>query len=292
MEGLNRIEGLAHPTVSVPSSRTHGLRTVRGVLQDPRTIQIAAQGTFLLLELAWLDIGPYPAQAATFVLTALAMEFARSRIARVPINWMSALSAGLSLSLLLRTADPLLWVAAGVLAIGSKYVLRVRGKHLFNPSAFAIVALLMTTDQVWVSPGQWGTTIWLIALAGTFGGLVLTRVARIDLSATFLATFFALLLWRAWRLGDPWAIPLHQIQSGGLLIFAMFMITDPRSTPDSRIGRMVFGAAIAALAHVFLFRWQVREGVFYALIAISCLTPVFDRVWPAPRFAWPKHSRG
>ena len=47
-------------------------------------------------------------------------------------------------------------MAAPVLAIGSKFLFRVRGKHLFNPAAFAIVALLLTSDEVWVSPGQWG----------------------------------------------------------------------------------------------------------------------------------------
>lgn len=260
----------------------------RGVARDPRTIQIAAQSAFLVLETVWLDFGPAIPQAATFVVTALLMELARARLTRTPLNWKSALSTGLSLSLLLRTQAPLLWVAAAVLAIGSKFLIRIGGKHLFNPSAFAIVALLLATNSVWVSPGLWGTAIWLTALAGTLGGLILTRVARLDLALTFLTSHMALLLARAWYLGDPLTIPLHQIQSGGLLIFALFMITDPRSTPDSRTGRILFATAIAVLAHVFLFRWQIREGVFYALVLVSCATPIIDRFWPAPRFAWPQ----
>ena len=260
----------------------------RGVARDPRTIQIAAQSAFLVLETVWLDFGPAIPQAATFVVTALLMELARARLTGTPLNWKSALSTGLSLSLLLRTQAPLLWVAAAVLAIGSKFLIRIGGKHLFNPSAFAIVALLLATNSVWVSPGLWGTAIWLTALAGTLGGLILTRVARLDLALTFLTSHMALLLARAWYLGDPLAIPLHQIQSGGLLIFALFMITDPRSTPDSRTGRILFATAIAVLAHVFLFHWQIREGVFYALVLVSCATPIIDRFWPAPRFAWPQ----
>lgn len=268
------------------------MSTIRGAFEDPRHIQIAAQSTFLVLETVWFDFGPSLPQAATFVGMALVLELARARLLRAPVNWKSALSTGLSLSLLLRTQAPLLWIAAAVLAIGSKYLIRLGGKHLFNPSAFAIVALLLATDSVWVSPGLWGTAIWVIALAGTLGGLVLTRVARVDLAVTFLASHMGLLLMRAWYLGDPLAIPLHQIQSGGLLIFSLFMITDPRSTPDSRAGRMVFAAAVAVLAHLFLFRWQVREGVFYALVLVSCGTPIIDRLWPAPRFAWPKIAGG
>jgi enediyne biosynthesis protein E5 len=269
-----------------------GPAAIAAAFTDPRHIQIAAQTSFLVLETLWLDFGPSLAQVATMILAAQLMEWLRARLAGAPANWKSALSTGLSLSLLLRSGSPVLWAGAAVLAVGSKYVFRSGGKHIFNPSAFAIVALLLMTDRVWVSPGQWGTTFWLAALAGSFGGLVLTRVARLDLALGFLGSHLALLLARAWYLGDPWTIPLHQIQSGGLLIFALFMITDPRSTPDSRIGRMVFAALIAVVAHAFLFRWQVREGVFYALVLVSCLTPIIDRIWPGSRFSWPGAKGG
>lgn len=254
---------------------------------DPRYGQIAAQTTLLLLELFWLDFGPSPLQAAVFIAGTQAMEAARARLAGDAVNWKSALSTGLSLSLLLRTHDPLLWIAACVLAMGSKFVIRVNRKHLFNPSAFAIVVLLLS-GQVWVSPGQWGTVLWLVALAGSMGCLILTRVARLDISLAFFVTHAALLFFRAWNLGDPPEIPLHQLQSGSVLIFGLFMLTDPRSTPDSRIGRLVFGALVAALAHQLMFRWQIREGVFHALILVSCATPLLDRIWPGERFAWSK----
>ena len=148
---------------------------------DPRLIQIAAQTTFLVLVTTWLDFGPSLPQIATLITTAMICELARSHVRREALNWKSALSSALSLSLLLRTANPLLWVAAAFLAIASKALIRSGGTHLFNPSAFAIVFLLLTTDQVWVSPGQWGTTIWLIGIAGTLGALVLTRVARVEI---------------------------------------------------------------------------------------------------------------
>jgi Na+-translocating ferredoxin:NAD+ oxidoreductase RnfD subunit len=94
------------------------------------------------------------------------------------------------------------------------------------------------------------------------------------------------LLTRALILGDPLAIPLHQMQAGGLLIFSFFMITDPRSTPDSAIGRALFVIAVAALAYWLQSRWQMREGLFFALACVSPLTPLLDRLWPRPRFQW------
>ena len=253
---------------------------------DPRYGQMTAQATLLALVLFWLDFGPSPLQASVYLTIALAMEGLRAWWTGTAFNWKSAVSTGLSLSLLLRTHEPWLWMAAAVIAMGSKFLVRVNGKHLFNPSAFAIAVFLLTSDQVWVSPGQWGTRLWLIALAGSMGCLILSRVARLDIFLAFLATHTALLLARAWTLGDPLAIPLHQVQSGSILIFSLFMITDPRSTPDSRAGRLLFGAAVAVVAHWLLFRWQVREGVFHALILISCATPLIDRFLPGPRFDW------
>lgn len=253
---------------------------------DPRYGQMTAQATLLALVLFWLDFGPSPSQVSVYLTMALGLEGMRAWWTGTAFNWKSAVSTGLSLSLLLRTHEPLLWMAAAAIAMGSKFLIRVNGKHLFNPSAFAIAVLLLTSDQVWVSPGQWGTLLWLIALAGSMGCLILSRVARLDISLAFLATHTALLLARAWTLGDPLAIPLHQLQSGSILIFSLFMITDPRSTPDSRAGRVLFGAAVAVAAHWLLFRWQVREGVFHALILVSCATPLIDRFLPGSRFQW------
>ena len=259
---------------------------------DPRYGQMAAQSMLLLIELVWLDFGPSPLQAAVYIVTAQLTETARATWSGTEPNWKSAASTGLSLSLLLRTHNPVLWAGASVIAMASKYLIRSNGKHLFNPSAFAIVVLLPATSQVWVSPGQWGTQLWLLALAGSMGCLILSRVARLDIAFAFLSCHAALLLFRAWSLGDPLAIPLHQVQSGALLIFALFMLTDPRSTPDSRTGRLLFGAATAGTGHVLLFRFQIREGLLFALIMVSCATPLIDRLWPGTRFAWPRHEEG
>lgn len=253
---------------------------------DERFGQIAAQSVLLLVVLTSIDFGPSPAQIATCLLVPLAMEAAHARATGAPANWKSALPTGLSLCLLLRSHDPAIWVAAGVLAMGSKYLLRVNGKHVFNPSAFAIVVLLLAAPDVWVSPGQWGTRLWLAVLAGAMATTVLVRVARWDIALAFLIGHLALLLARAWWLGDPLAIPLHQMQSGSVLIFALFMLTDPRSTPDSRTGRVLFAGAVAAVAHILMFRFQVREGLFYALILVSCFTPLLDRILPGTRFVW------
>ena len=161
---------------------------------------------------------------------------------------------------------------------------------IFNPATFAIVSLLLLSPDVWVSPGQWGQSTWLVLLLVCAGGLVLQRAERADTALAFLSCYAALLCWRAWSLGDPLAIPLNQLQSGALLLFSFFMITDPRSTPNRRLGRIMFAASVALVAHWLQFHWQLRPALFYALAALSPLTPVIDWLLPAARSAWQRQS--
>jgi len=93
------------------------------------------------------------------------------------------------------------------------------------------VVLLFTSNDVWISPGQWGSAVWFVALLSFFAILVLHAARRSDMALFFLGSHAALLLARAYWLGDPLAIPLHQLQSGSLLIFAFFMISDPAPRP-------------------------------------------------------------
>jgi Na+-transporting NADH:ubiquinone oxidoreductase subunit NqrB len=186
----------------------------------------------------------------------------------------------------LRAQAPWLFALAGVVAISSKVLLRFDGKHLFNPAGFAIVVLLLANTGIWISPGQWGAELWFAALAGFLAIVVLQAARRADIAIFFLSSHAALLGARALWLGDPLAIPLHQMQSGSLLIFAFFMISDPRTSPNSRLGRFAFAFAVAALGHYLAFYMQIRPALYFALIALSPLTLVIDRVLPAPRFAW------
>jgi Na+-transporting NADH:ubiquinone oxidoreductase subunit NqrB len=258
----------------------------RHIWADARHAQIAALASLLAINIAAIDFGATPLASALAVASCLLTQAVASRCLNIPFDWRSPTITGLSLSLLLRAQSPWLFALAGVLAIGSKFLLRVDGKHLFNPAGFAIVILLLANAGVWISPGQWGAELWFAALAVLLALVVLQAARRADIAIFFLASHAALLGARALWLGDPVAIPLHQMQSGSLLIFAFFMISDPRTSPNSRLGRFAFAFAVAALGHYLAFYMQMRPASYFALIALSPLTLVIDRVLPASRFAW------
>ena len=255
---------------------------------DARHYQIAALSTLLVYNLGWLDFGARPLYSAPAIAAALATQALCTWWFSLPaFDPRSPLITGLSLSLLLRADEPWLFALAAVIAIGSKFVLRIDGKHIWNPAGFAIVVLLFTAkNQVWISPGSWGSHVWFAALLVFFAILVLGAARRSDIAIFFLGTHAALLLARALWLGDPLAIPAHQLQSGSLLIFTFFMISDPRTSPDSRLGRFIFAASVACAAHYMAFFMQMRPAPYIALIALAPFVILIDRFLPARRFTW------
>src|SRR5215213_714871 len=127
------------------------------LFRDPRLYQILVLASLLVYGIVRLDLEVRPGRALLLLATALLTQLACTRIWRLPaFDPRSALISGLSLCLLLRTNSTALAIAAAVVTIGSKFVLRIGGKHVFNPTNFGIVALMLATCRVWVSPGQWG----------------------------------------------------------------------------------------------------------------------------------------
>jgi enediyne biosynthesis protein E5 len=261
---------------------------IRSFFRDPRLYQILVLASLLAYGVTRLDLEIRPGRALALLGTALLTQWACTRIWRLPaFDPRSALISGLSLCLLLRTNSMALAVAAAVVTIASKFVLRIRGKHVFNPTNFGIVALMLATGgAVWVSPGQWGSAAFFGFLIACLGGLVVNRAARSDVTYAFLAFYLAVLFGRALWLGQPMAIPLHQVESGAFLIFTFFMISDPKTTPDSRAGRILFALLIAlgaGFVHFVLFR---PNGLLLSLAFLSPVVPLLDLLLPGKPYAW------
>ena len=149
----------------------------------------------------------------------------------------------------------MIWFAvlAAIITVASKFVFRFRNKHIFNPTNFGLAACMWLSDTVWVSQGQWGSTAYFGFLMACVGGLVVYRASRSDITYAFLIAYGVILFARALWLGDPVSIPLHQIQNGAFLLFTFFMISDPKTTPDTRFGRVLFACLVAVVAGFFQF---------------------------------------
>jgi Na+-transporting NADH:ubiquinone oxidoreductase subunit NqrB len=253
---------------------------------DPRLYQIATLASLLVYGMGWLDFGVTPGRVCLLLLTVLATQAACDHWSGVRVNARSALISGLSLCLLLRTNRTDLAILAAVIAIVGKFAIRCRGKHVFNPANSALVALLLLSDQVWVSPGQWGSAAFFAFLMACAGGIVVNRAARADVTCAFIACYSALIFGRSLYLGEPLAIPFHRLESGALLLFAFFMISDPKTTPNSRAGRVLFAGLVACGAWYVQFRLFRTNGLVWSLAAWSMAVPLIDRLMTGTRYSW------
>ena len=254
---------------------------------DPRVYQIFVLGSLLGYGMLVLDFEIAGDRAATILAVALLTQYGCTRLWHLPaFDPRSALISGLSLCLMLRTNSVGLALTATIITIASKFLLRFNGKHLFNPTNFGIVAMMLLTGQVWVSPGQWGNVAFFAFLMACLGGLVVNRAARSDVTYAFIAFYMALVFGRSIWLGEPLAIPLHRLENGALLLFTFFMISDPRTTPSSRAGRIVFALLVACGAWYVQFRLFRTNGLLWSLATFSMTVPLIDWLLPGTRYEW------
>ena len=166
--------GISVDSLPAASSRRAALaaRASAMIPRDPRILQIAFLGSLLAAGAYFRDFSLRPEQIVLTFVAALSTQRLLDRLTRKPApSLLSASITALSLTLLLR-ADSL-WAlpAAAVFAIASKFALRIRGKHLFNPANFGVGAALLILPGTWISPGQWGNDValagWLVVLGAT-----------------------------------------------------------------------------------------------------------------------------
>jgi Na+-transporting NADH:ubiquinone oxidoreductase subunit NqrB len=257
-------------------------------INDPRNLQIAVLSTFIIYGVIWLNWSVHLFQWSLVVASAIMTQavgyFLLNEKKR---SYQSALITALGLCLLLHTASWWAGVLAALLSILVKFLIRVDGKHFFNPSNFGIVVTILLTGEAWISPGQWGSGAFLIFLIGGAALLVTVKVKRLSAGITFLAVLFILEYLRTVvYLGWGTDVLLHKFSSGSILLFAFFMITDPVTTPSATVPRLVWAGAVAGLAFALTNWFYLYTAPLYALFVLAPLTPLINRMFPAARFQW------
>ena len=192
------------------------------------------------------------------VTEALLSWFDRGKV----VNLQSAYISGISLTLLTKPQGAALWPFAlgGFLAISSKYVLRYRDNHLWNPTNFAITILLLTApDRVSVLSHQFGNDIATNLVIWTFGLIIAMRVGVLHITLAYLASFLILGSLRAGVLGLPVLPEIAPITGPMDQLFVFFMITDPRTVVKGKRKQIVVAVLIAVMET--LIRYAADRGV-------------------------------
>lgn len=205
------------------------------------------------------------------ISTAIAVEMVLGRI--FLHKWphpASSYITGISVGILLRS--PAFWPYAlcSALSITSKYALRARGRHIWNPSNFGICAMLILASQAVASLSiQWGNNFASLVAIWVLGSVIVSRAKRLHITLTYVACFIALSFLRAHIAGDPWQAEISPITGPMYQLFVFFMITDPKTTVRSRMGQCLVAAAIAVLE--FFFR--LDNSIYAPLYALFWVGP-------------------
>jgi len=258
-----------------------------GSFADLRLFQIFSLGILLVVGAYFRDFSIRHVQVLLTFAAGLLTQTACWRLTpSKPRSLRSAIITCLSLTLLLRADNLFAHPIAAAVAISSKSLFRFRGKHLFNPTTFGIIFAIVFLPGTWVSPGQWGQDVAVAGWVVMLGWLVTNRARRGDISWTFLTFYLGALALRVGYLGQRWAVWTHQLESGALLLFAFFMISDPMTGPNDRRGRIAHAALVAVIAYVWQVRLYHTNGLIWALFIAAPCVPIWDAIWPACKFEW------
>ncbi|HZJ00536.1 MAG TPA: RnfABCDGE type electron transport complex subunit D [Gemmatimonadaceae bacterium] len=205
--------------------------------------------------------------------------FDRGRV----VNLLSAYISGISLTLLLKPQGAALWPFAvgAVLAISSKYVLRYRDNHLWNPTNFAVSALLLAApDRVSVLSHQFGNDVTTNLVIWIFGLIIVARVGVLHITLTYVISFLVLNAARALAFGMPVLPEVAPITGPMYQLFIFFMITDPRTIVRGRNQQIVIAALIAVMETLIRFAsdrgWPLPTAfnAAPAFIALATVGPI------------------
>ncbi len=197
-------------------------------------------------------------------------------------NLASAYMSGVSVSIMVRT--PLLWpfVLCAVLSIMSKYVLRVNGRHIFNPSNLGICALLFLAPYA-VAPLmiQWGNSIWPMLIIWVAGAYAVWRADRAHVTVAYVVAFFFFAFVRSLIGHGSFVSEVAPITGPMYQLFALFMITDPKTTVSSKPWAMVV-AVLVGFVEMILRLNHVIYAPFYALFLVTPAPLLLEMWWKSP----------
>ncbi|MCU1268580.1 MAG: hypothetical protein JWM21_4898 [Acidobacteria bacterium] len=185
------------------------------------------------------------------------------------LNLASAYITGISVGILVRSPAYWPYALCSVISIMSKYVLRVKGRHIWNPSNFGIAVLLLLAPEIMaVLSIQWGNNLLPIVVIWTLGSIIIWRARRFHISATYVVSFFLFAFLRSWITGDPWQAEVAPITGPMYQLFVFFMITDPKTTVRTKMGQCVVAFCVAA-AEFILRLDQVVYAPIFALFFVG-----------------------
>jgi enediyne biosynthesis protein E5 len=191
----------------------------------------------------------------------------------------SAYISGISAGILVRS--PLLWpyFLVSLVSITSKYVLRVKGRHIWNPTNFGVsAAAFLAPATVTVLSIQWGNALAPMIIIWVLGSVIVWRVGRAHISATYVGSFLFFSWVTSLITGTPWSATVAPITGPMYQLFIFFMVTDPKTTVRAKSWQCVV-VFLVAFVEMILRLNQILYAPFYALFIVGPMAMLVDIWW-------------
>ena len=193
----------------------------------------------------------------------------------------SAYVSGISVGILVRSLAFWPYALCSLLSITSKYVLRVQGRHLWNPSNFGICVLLVLAPDVVASLSvQWGNDLLPMVVVWLLGSVIIWQVKRFHICATYVVSFVLFAYMRSWLTGHPFLAEVAPITGPMYQLFIFFMITDPKTTVQTTWGQCVV-VFLVALVEMLLRLGESVNAPLYALFLVGPAANLMEIWWHA-----------
>lgn len=283
------------PALEVSSSRPlreAGLFRLRGASFDARFAAPLLITCILVAgHLSYGFLESYTTTALAIV-TSIAIELVLGRLffGKWP-HLASAYITGISVGILVRS--PAIWPFAlcSLISITSKYVLRVKNRHIWNPSNFGMCVMLFLASSVVASLSiQWGNNLLPIVVVWILGSVIIWRLKRFHICITYVASFLLFALLRSFITGHPWLSEVAPITGPMYQLFVFFMITDPKTTVHSKWGQCLV-AFLVAFVEMLLRLNQVIYAPYYALFLVGPAANLIEIWWTERQTAPQSYQR-
>ncbi len=191
-------------------------------------------------------------------------------------NLASAYITGISVGILIRSTMVWPYVITAVLSIMSKYVLRYKGRHLWNPSNFGVSWMLfMAPLDVAGLSIQWGSNFLAMAVIWVLGLVIVYRAKRFHVTLTYVISFVVLAYLRSLIVGDVFLAELAPLTGPMYQLFIFFMMTDPPTSVSTKKGRILVAVLVACVEFVLRLDHFIYAP-FYALFLVGPLAKFID----------------
>ncbi len=243
--------------------------------------------TLILLvgQLSFGILESYP-KTALAIVVAIAIELVLARVfsGKWP-HLASAYISGISVGILIRS--PAIWPYAlcSAISITSKYVLRVKDRHLWNPSNFGISVMLFLAPATVASLSiQWGNNIWPMLVIWVLGSIIIWKLKRFHITLTYVVSFIVFAFIRSRITGHPVLAEVAPLTGPMYQLYIFFMITDPKTTVrSSKLAQCVVAFLVAAVETAFRLG-EIVHAPYYALFVVGPISNLID-IWLETRKA-------